>query len=222
MSDDPIELGEESQEVSDPKLETLMKRFGVNTYEELEERIDNLKLSHKTFAKQRNQIEEMEAELEVLRQKREEEDVGITQATDPAVKRLTRMVTDLQKRVLRSPEDDELEEYLSEARRLHPRLMDIKDPAARLEAYRDVARGLRAEKEMSATQERARQSGERKALSSSRAYVERSGAGFGGSRQPSEEDDLKRFESEYEAADTDAKRKAVSAKYRRMYPDWGL
>lgn len=203
------------------RLGELMKKYGASTLDELEEKMDKFNVRHRTFAQTRARLEELEDEVETLRRSKEEAELGVSDKTDPALKQLLRSVRNLERRVLVTPEDEELEDYLAEATHRYPHLMKIPDTAERLESLRAIARGLRAEKEMSANTERARQSGERKALSSSRAHVERSGGGFS-TQQQSEDDDLKRFESEYEKADTQAKKDAVLIKYRRLYPDWGL
>jgi hypothetical protein len=228
MTPEPVDPGTDEQENSNGRLETILKIAGAATLDDLEERIGEMKLGHKTFQKQRLQISKLEDELETLRQKKEDESYGLLPDSDRATLAVARQVSNLEKRltsiqakVLRTVEDDELEPYMDQAMSKHPYIRTIPDPEDRLNAARDIARGLRAEKEMSADRERARQSGERKALSSSRAYVERGGTGFSGSR-PSEEEDLKHFEAEFKKAESDGKRQAVLAKYRRMYPDWGL
>lgn len=222
MPDDVIDGEELDGGSPDPVLQEMFKKHGVSSIEELDEKIRHLDKRNKAFATLRNEKEELEERLRSFTEKQEDVDYGVPDNTDPTVKNILRTVKKLEMRILRTAEDDELDEYLAEARTSHPNLMKIPDPEARLEAYRAIARGLRAEKDLSATTESARIRGERKALSSSRAYVERGGGGQGGGRQSSEEDDLKRFESEYSKADTDGKRQAVMTKYRRLYPDWGL
>lgn len=220
-----IKSGEDTQ---DNPASALLKKHGVASLEELDGKIDSLRVPNRAFAEMRNDSKQLQEKLDEKDRELEELRDGLGSGDENAlvreVRSLKRELSDVQRQVLAKPEDEALQPFMELALQKKPWIKRLPTAGERMDAARTVALGLRAETEAAERENAAHESGRRKADTISRTYVERQGGvshGSGGAS--SEEADLNRYEKELEEAGPDrAKMDAVYKKWRAKYPHWGI
>lgn len=206
--------------------ESVLKRFGAKTPEELEEIAE--KHRSRTFfdRRQSDKIDALQAQIADLTSQLEEREVDedFGGASDETTKRLMREVRKLKQQqstilgqMARTPEDDELEPWLNEARQKYPEIVkSIPDPLRRLDAYRRLARSLKSEAETGANAD-----GSRRQSDASHAMLSGSGAPVSTrSGSPTNPEEIQaKFSKDLKAAKTKKEKEAVYEKYHARYPE---
>lgn len=213
---------EDLDEGQGDSVESVLKKFGVKSVDELDG-IAEKHRSRKFFdIRQDDKLEKLAAKVSELESelatKRAEEEFG--SGLSPESKMLARELAALKDqqasmmaKFVRTKEDDELEHYYDGITEEYPELRKIADPMRRIEAYRRIARSLKAEAETGAN------SGKRRTSDASHAALAGGGAPVSTRSGPEDEGViLEKFKTELGRAKTKRDKEAVYDKYRAKYP----
>lgn len=203
-------------------LDETLSELGVGSVDELKTIVAKQKNRDGFDRRKAEQMEELQRKVEELETRGIEDDLGVEPNSNEVTKRMARQILVLQRqigtltdRVVASPEDEELQEYMTQAEHDNPEIAKITDPIRRKTLLRRIARDLKAETEGS--------SGRNKGRSKDTSAAHLSGGGSPVSQRSniSEEQALERYQNERAAASA-AEKEAVDARYRAKYPDWGI
>lgn len=223
---DPVE-DPENEALDDDPGAALLKKHGVSSFEELDERLEKERVANKSFAQMRNRLENAERELRELRDAQEDSTLGVGEGTDPVVKNLTREVRELRATIgemLLTPEDKANDALYQEVLNEHPEIKSIRNPVLRIKTARRLALGIEAERKQSGQGNGVPDTAARRNTTISRTFVERGGTSTltPGGRE-SEDEALKRYERKRKAAGSDKdKIDKVDKEFRAKYPHWGI
>jgi hypothetical protein len=209
------------EESGDGSLEATAKEAGFDNPEALVAAAKRSKARDAYDGRQSKQIRELTTRIDELETTKHESDLGIGEDADETSKRLAReirelksTVTTLTTKMATTPEDQELGEYFDQVLTEYPEVKDVRDPIRRMEMARRLARQLKAE-----TEEPATQKGRRGA---SEAHL--TGGDTPVSRRTTLDEDqaMTRYQRDLAKAKGDAAKEEVNAKYRALFPDWGV
>lgn len=209
-------------ETGDKSPEELAESMGFGSVGEMAETARKHKNREGYDRRKDDQIEKLNTRILELETKKEEEELALDGDESESAKRMAREIINLKRTVnslasktLTEEGDEELQPYFAQAKRENPELMTIKDPARRLQTMRRIARDLKAENDKSAPPETAGVDASTAHLSGGSTPVTRRGS-------VTEDQALERYEKELGAAKTKTELDAISAKYRKKYPGWGI
>jgi hypothetical protein len=213
MAPDEQVVGEETVQV---EVETVS--LSKSELEQLRQRADSLDRVERDRNTAFKLLRTLEDKVEALETAKEDQEYGVTDGTDVAVKKLRgeikalrEQVTDLTHRVAVTPEDRQLEPWLEKAKDRHPELMDLyKNPVKRLDAYRDIALGLRAAEEANSKPRSGPATGSKAQFTSGSGVVTR--------RADSEEAELDKFQKQLRAAKTREEREKLADDWAARHP----
>ena len=208
---------EQSGETS---IETTAKELGFNNADAMVAAAKRSKAQDAYDGRDSKRIREMQAEITELKTKKHEVDLGIGDDADETSKRLAREILDLKStvstlttRLATTPEDKELEPFYDQVLTDFPEVKDVKDPIRRMNMARRLARQLKTE------QENPDASGGGGDVSV--AHLTGGDSPVSHRTRLNEEQALARYRSELASVKGPAK-DAINAKYRALFPEWGI
>lgn len=210
------------EESGDSAVDTALAKAGVDSVEELAELALKQKNRDGYDSRQSHKIRELQEQIAALEERQQQDDLGIGEESDETTKRMARelrelnhTVTSLAVQVLKKPGDDDLAPFMDQALEQYPEFKKTKDPVRRMDAYRRIARDLKAEADGGSDQITGRD------IDTTSAHLTGGGSPVSRREGISEEEALAKYEQELAAASKGGQ-EAIHAKYRSKYPHWGI